>query len=580
MKRPLTRICISLLFAALVIGNMSCKGSNNNKFFGESVISGKITTTDGAGLTGATISVSRHYGTDTGISDADGNFRVQVNDLAALDAGSVTIQPAMAGYDFSPSQRTVVFSGTASGQDFTATRIHTVSGTVATAEGATVAGVTLIVSQGSSTEGTSRTDAGGAYAVDGLLNGTYIITPSCSSGCTFTPESTTVTVADSNVEGVNFVINETMAPVTGDAAGISDVSSYLSGSYTNPFGSEAKVWFDYGTTVAYSSKGGGFTDWSGAGSGSHIGQISGLQQLTTYHYRLAVQVEELTFYSQDKTFTTLISPETIASGLDWPIALAIDATTVYIIDNGSGVKKVAKNGGTVTTLASIWTVRTIAVDSANVYWVEDCVKKVGINGGDITTLTSAYANSSALAIDSSNVYWEYAGINKVSKNGGSTTNIASGTAYAMAVDATSVYWADGSAINKVGIDGGTVTTLASAGEVRSLAVDAESAYFGDAGYIKKVGINGGTVTTLTTEPTYVYNVVVDSSYAYWIGIQVLSENNSIMSLMKVSINGGPTTVLASGLGGSSFYLGLAVDATHVYWTEQDNGVVKRVPKGN
>ena len=75
---------------------------------------------------------------------------------------------------------------------------YTVSGAVTTSAGAGVSGVT--VSSGASS---GSSDAAGAYAVIGLANGSYTLTPS-KSGCTFSPTSRAVTVASANVTGQAF----------------------------------------------------------------------------------------------------------------------------------------------------------------------------------------------------------------------------------------------------------------------------------------------------------------------------------------------------------------------------------------
>ncbi|MGN6184269.1 MAG: pre-peptidase C-terminal domain-containing protein, partial [Thermoanaerobaculia bacterium] len=49
----------------------------------------------------------------------------------------------------------------------------------------------------------ATSDASSNYTISGLANGTYTVTPS-KSGCTFTPASTSVTVASANVTGINF----------------------------------------------------------------------------------------------------------------------------------------------------------------------------------------------------------------------------------------------------------------------------------------------------------------------------------------------------------------------------------------
>ncbi len=75
---------------------------------------------------------------------------------------------------------------------------YTVSGAVTTSTGAGVSGVT--VSSGGSS---GSSDTAGSYAIIGLANGSYTLTPS-KSGCTFSPTSRAVTVTSANVSGQAF----------------------------------------------------------------------------------------------------------------------------------------------------------------------------------------------------------------------------------------------------------------------------------------------------------------------------------------------------------------------------------------
>jgi hypothetical protein len=77
---------------------------------------------------------------------------------------------------------------------------YSISGTI-TLNGAGLPGVAVAVSGDSS--GTTTTDASGSYSFSGLVNGTYIITPTLS-GYVFTDTSKAVTVNGTNIEGADF----------------------------------------------------------------------------------------------------------------------------------------------------------------------------------------------------------------------------------------------------------------------------------------------------------------------------------------------------------------------------------------
>jgi hypothetical protein len=371
------------------------------------------------------------------------------------------------------------------------------------------------------------------------------------------------------------VIDQSTTPLTGDATYVSEQSASLNGSYTNPFGTQGYAWFEYGSTTAYGNK----TNmlWlSGADSGTASSRIDGLSQLSTYHYRLVTRTADLTFYGDDRTFTTLITPEVIVSGQETPIFLAVDAANIYWTAY-STVSKFSKNDHTLTILASGLNYLSpwqLAVDDTNVYWAEYygfAVKKVGINGGTVTTLASC-GNEPGLAIDADFVYWTNPGISRVSKNGGTSTTLTTSSGTGIAVDSNNVYWSEygvGGAVKKIPLTGGSAVTLAPADFVISIAVDSTSVYYSDGGLIKKVGIDSGTVTSLTSEHHGVYTLAIDSTHVYW--IESLDWG---AALKKVSKQGGTVTKLAQ-LASDNYY-GIALDETYVYWATGGN--IKRVPK--
>ena len=69
---------------------------------------------------------------------------------------------------------------------------YSISGNAGTSGATVTAG-----SQGATSDGSNN------YTITGLANGTYTVTPS-KSGCTFSPASSSITVASANVTGVNF----------------------------------------------------------------------------------------------------------------------------------------------------------------------------------------------------------------------------------------------------------------------------------------------------------------------------------------------------------------------------------------
>src|SRR6185295_565250 len=104
----------------------------------------------------------------------------------------------------------------------------------------------------------------------------------------------------------------------------------------------------------------------------------------------------------------------------------------------------------------------LAVDSTNVYWWEfddtqsaGVIREVPLTGGTPTTLVSASSGVEAIALDAANIYWvdAYGKIMKAPLSGGTSTVLATLAAddlhSSLAVDATNVYWMRGGTVASV-----------------------------------------------------------------------------------------------------------------------------------
>jgi hypothetical protein len=170
--------------------------------------------------------------------------------------------------------------------------------------------------------------------------------------------------------------------------------------------------------------------------------------------------------------------------------------------------------------------------------------------------------------------------------------LASGaiTPFDIALDATSVYWAnysnDGAytgTVMKVSIAGGSPVTLAT-GLVGAggIAVDGSGVYFGgltrdNAGSsLFKVGLNGGSVNTLASG-------FMDDPFAIGAsGVFGTGDASGGLTIVRVPLDGGATVpvVPASSLVQTASSYGIAVDATSVYWTFfGDPTTIRKAPLG-
>jgi DNA-binding beta-propeller fold protein YncE len=140
----------------------------------------------------------------------------------------------------------------------------------------------------------------------------------------------------------------------------------------------------------------------------------------------------------------------------------------------------------------------------------------------------------------------------------------------VAVDATNLYWTNGgngTVMECAKADcAGTLVTLASGqSEPSGLAVDATNLYWtnGGNGTVMECAKAdcAGTLVTLASGQSEPSGLAVDASFVYWRGDNIY----------RCAIGGcanSPDLVAAASGPGFSWDAALAVNATHVFWTQQ------------
>jgi len=159
-------------------------------------LAGRVAGAGGAGLGGVTLRLSNGA---TATTDAGGDYA-----FAELAAGSYTLTPVKAGDRFSPAPRVVHARADAAGQNFSgaasAASGFSISGRVATPEGAPVGGLSLTLNGGRAT----TTEASGNYTFADLASGaTYTVKPE-DARYRFSPGSRRVIAA----AGVDYLVND------------------------------------------------------------------------------------------------------------------------------------------------------------------------------------------------------------------------------------------------------------------------------------------------------------------------------------------------------------------------------------
>ncbi len=209
-------------------------------------------------------------------------------------------------------------------------------------------------------------------------------------------------------------------------------------------------------------------------------------------------------------------------------------------------------------------------------------------------LASPQQAPQALAVDDTSVYWadvnvaprgggiESPGrIMKVSKCGGTPITLSS-IPYqptSLVLSESSIYWTAESlsgsefgAVMKLEKGGGNIVTLANNRfDPTGIALDATALYWiedGDlSGNVMKVSLDGGPPVTLATSQDYPSGIAVDPANVYW---------DDDGAIMKVPKNGGTPGTLAVEGGGYSAHNGLYIDATGAYRAATESGVVLKV----
>jgi hypothetical protein len=311
-------------------------------------------------------------------------------------------------------------------------------------------------------------------------------------------------------------------------------------------------------------------------------------------------------------------PVVIASGQPNPNAIAVDSTSIYWTNSGSStaggdVMSAPLCGGTPVTIAPPVMLgptteanpSALVANASSVFWIvtngNGYILSAPIGGGSTSTLATDQYAPFALAIDASNVYWLEDGsidggsgaVVKVSLTGGTPTTLARPEFPSdIAVDTDNVYFSANNGVFSVPIAGGATTTIAGLTDgADGIAVDAANVYWTiynqrSSSLIMKAPKSGGAAVTLVgTGVTNPGRIVSDGTYLYWTdagpcGPRCMNVTGEGMGKIgRVPVGGGPVVTLATEQAGP---LGLFVDATSVYWTTQgsfgDGSIVKLTPK--
>jgi hypothetical protein len=284
----------------------------------------------------------------------------------------------------------------------------------------------------------------------------------------------------------------------------------------------------------------------------------------------------------------------LASGLQNPYALAIDATNVYFTTNfpGGAVYRCPKTGcgGAPSEIAgNQGGPHALALAGERLFWAnvdEGAVRCRALAAGAQPNVVTASKLAHTLAFTNDRLYFDdgppldiIRGYTEWSSDGcvqSSTTASVDGqpSARALVMVGLHAFWIAHGEVRTCELTADCpasgVQSLASAPSARSLAIDAFDVFFtNDDGTIQRVSRAGGQAP-----------VVLASGLTAPLGIAVLGDvffttTGSTPMVARVAKNGGPVTVLTRDVKRP---LSIAADPTHVYFTDVDDGSVKRVTR--
>jgi hypothetical protein len=244
----------------------------------------------------------------------------------------------------------------------------------------------------------------------------------------------------------------------------------------------------------------------------------------------------------------------------------------------------------IITLATSARPYAITIDSANVYWTDTTSKsvmQVAITGGSVVTLATAAANGLQLPISvtvgDSSVYWADPGTGDIQRapiGGGAVVSVAHGSypsSVAFAND--TVFFTDSTvgSINGIATAAGSSQFVIVAGETNAQQIAADSANlywttYGAAGTAKFMSQAGSTPTSVGTNLAYPIGIAVGGQNIYWANY---AGGSGIGTVESFNYIGGGGSTLADDQAGPQF-VAVSPDGQSIYWTDSASpgGVVR------
>lgn len=262
---------------------------------------------------------------------------------------------------------------------------------------------------------------------------------------------------------------------------------------------------------------------------------------------------------------------TIASTAGSIDDLTLDESSIYFAGRGS-VFSVPKSGGPATELASVASScaspMRLAIGGGLLFALcNDTVFRVPVSGGITTEEVGGQDQVSRLAADNQRLFWT--GTSRIHRqlHGGLAEEIDGTVFYGdfLQVSGGFLYWQVQSKVERVPVDGTTIQSFAVSNEPRSMRVLENSAYLSLGQSVTSLDLTTGVESNIASG-TDIRGVAVNATHVYW-----TEAGGTSLGIWSATTDGNDVAVFE---GSQSAIRGMQADEQNVYWIE-DSSVMKK-----